>query len=139
MTVVIGSPHKKLNRMSPEHMWLFLSSANAFLSTVQIANTVRSMPNLPISVIQLLISNTVFSHASISKVLLSGNQGMNVYINRRKSVSWLVLTLMHFSLRVCLITSGKNSLSLESLCPIIRDTQNAHNIDLMTPDPKLVE
>jgi hypothetical protein len=125
--------------MSPEHMWLFLSSANAFLSTVQIANTVRSMPNLPISVIQLLISNTVFSHASISKVLLSGNQGMNVYINRRKSVSWLVLTLMHFSLRVCLITSGKNSLSLESLCPIIRDTQNAHNIDLMTPDPKLVE
>lgn len=46
----------------------FLSSVNSFLSTVQIPNAVRGTASPPFSVIQLLISNSIFSHAFISKV-----------------------------------------------------------------------
>jgi hypothetical protein len=102
--------------MSPEHIQHFLPSSNAFLSTFQIANTVRSMSFPPFSVNQFLISNSTFSHVSTSKVLLAGNQGLNDYRNCRTSVSWLVLTFIK-----SIFNSICEELSVDSFYPILND------------------
>lgn len=122
-------------------MWLFFFfclSANAFLSTFQIANAIGDTPNPLFSLNQFSVSNRVFSHVPISKFLLPGNWGLTIYTNWRKSISWLELTLIPFFFKGMLNNICKELYVKGSRCSILRDKRNAHNLKLMVPDLILV-